>query len=94
MTTGQGKRAAMASMLAGYAAEHPLGRARPWGDGVLILEPGPPVIVGQVVRDELEAPPAIAPGTPHPSPFLAGRGWKMGNSGVWVGISGGIVRPK
>jgi hypothetical protein len=53
--TGAGKRAGMAAMLKQYAEDHPLGRAHRRGP-MLILEPGPDVIPGEVIRGELEGP--------------------------------------
>ena len=74
---------------AGGVIRLPAGMAWAWGDNVTaitISETGRPVT--------LPMPGKYPPGAPHPDAFLAARGWKMGASGVWVGISGGIVGPK
>lgn len=36
------------------------------------------------LRDLEREPPRLIPGTPHPDPFLADRGWEASRHGVWV----------
>lgn len=46
--TRAGKTFLMAKALADYAEDHPLGSARQWG-GMILLEPGPDVVKGEVI---------------------------------------------
>lgn len=41
-----------------------------------------------VAASGAERAPKIPAGTPHPSPFLAGKGWVMSIFGVWVRRNG------
>ncbi len=36
------------------------------------------------LRDVNRAEPSREPGTPHPDPFLAARGWEVGQSGIYT----------
>ena len=36
------------------------------------------------LRDVSCAEPSREPGTPHPDPFLAARGWEVGRSGIYT----------
>lgn len=53
--TRAGKTSAMLAALEEYAEEHPLGKMHDAGGGLILMEPGPDVIKGEVIRPELEA---------------------------------------
>jgi hypothetical protein len=49
-------------------------------DGTATEVPDGPLVRGEVIRDAEAGP---QPGTPHPDPFLAVRGWEVGATGIY-----------